>query len=510
MAGGLCFEAHAVLPGRPFRLRASYFTQDTASESTSEECCSAKENTMEKRSIALTAWILLAAVPALFSGASFVHAGTYPVTIKNNCDQKLFVRGASETAFMPGDGTWVDEKGSKVVQLTLPWKSGRIYGCVDSTIKDLEIRNKQNGFLMQHHCGLVELGVEDNTAGKGNLFSNISFVDTLSNMTVRIEAPGGRDCSNSGHAIAYFTTLKEGNDFFWIGNDKKKRKCPTGIVENGEFRACLSANKYCTDAAHGNPSDPMCGKLDRIIRTCADSYADCAAAGGATTVDVYGCSGSFFSSPSRYDPEGKKYCAAINRGILEKAENQKTKDFYPDDGTFNDYAAFVHAVTGSIFAFSYDDYPDGLNQGGYVNCRESTQYVVEFCPDPAARSYSHLGNSSLFGVLDTDVFKFSGRKGEKVTLGLEPVSTPGTESESYESEDAVMTLIGPLSFPLFQKRVRGSLPLHMELALPYTGRYRAVIHNLLTRSNPFAGPYGLTLESSRRAWKTLKPERSVE
>lgn len=50
----------------------------------------------------------------------------------------------------------------------------------------------------------------------------------------------------------------------------------------------------------------------------------------------------------------------------------------------------------------------------------------------------------------------------------------------------------------------------MELALPYTGKYRAVIHNLLTRSNPFAGPYGLTLESSRRAWKTFKPERSVE
>jgi hypothetical protein len=461
-----------------------------------------------KRMATVAAWVLVFAVPGLISDAAFGQSATYPVTIKNSCDRNLFIRGASASDYLPGDqnGTWIDMNSSLTIHVPLPFSGGRIYGCWDDTIKDLDILNKNNGFLMQQHCGFAEFSAANNTSGNGNLFSDISFVDTFSNMPLRIEAPGGTDCSNSGVAMAYFTTAEDGDGIQWIGTDNVTRECPTGVLTNGEFKVCLSANMYCSDATYGDPSDPLCSKLDGIIEQCAAQYTDCAPAQNSTTVNVYGCSGSFFSGPGA----GEKYCTAINRGILDSADNQTAEQFYPAGGIFNDYAAFAHAVIGPIFAISYDDYPSQLNQGGYVNCRESTQFTVEFCPDPGSQVYSRLGENARSRKLDTDVFRFFGKKGEEVSLRLKKVLSPAREEAFEDSGEAALVLMGPFTSPFFQKTVSGRLPLRIQRALPYTGYYRVIVHNNLGRHKPFAGNYGLRLQSSRRAWETLKPTRSVE
>ena len=55
----------------------------------------------------------------------------------------------------------------------------------------------------------------------------------------------------------------------------------------------------------------------------------------------------------------------------------------------------------------------------------------------------------------------------------------------------------------------GRLPLVMSVRLPHTGRYELDLNNLVSR-RPYVGHYCLTLESNKRAWKTVRRTDSVE
>jgi hypothetical protein len=300
-------------------------------------------------------------------------AQAYTITVQNQCGYDLYIRGAAGSVLLPGDNTMLAANGgSSPFVITLPWSYGRIYGCWDDTIANVDITNGQNGALMQEHCALVEETIQNLSGQNGNLFSNISFVDAIS-VPIQIQAPGGFACTNSGLVKAAFA------------ENTVTSNCPTKVL-NG--KSCISAYHYCHDYCVENPSDPVCSssayaaycsKFATIIQDCKTNYPACTA-GSSNTIDVYGCAaGSFFSEgpPSN----GEMYCAAINRGILPSYNNQTDPaTFYPANGTYNDYAAFVHSTAGPIFGFSYDDWPSNLNQGGYLNCQTSTQYIITFCP----------------------------------------------------------------------------------------------------------------------------------
>jgi hypothetical protein len=458
--------------------------------------------------------VLFGIAAALFLASE--GAWAYKVTVTNSCAQSLFIRGADSTRNLlfgsdPNNQTNMLElesgkPHSLELDLPLPWDSGRIYGCWDDSIKDLNILNKDNGFEMQLHCGFVEFTVADNTPDDGNLFSNLSFVDGLPSKPIRIEAPDGKDCTNSGSVSAKFATNQVGDKFYWVSASSPtgQKECPTNEVVNGEFRLCLSANMHCSDATYGKTSDPVCSKLKGVIQTCIQDHAGCTGAKDSNTVDVYGCKGGFFDTTA-----GEKYCTAINRGVLTDVDKQDPGNFYKT-APYNDYAKFVHDVVGPIFAISYDDYPSDLhvNQGGYLNCRTSTQYNIEFCPDSSKNVYSSLGSTdppggnggapSPGGKLDVDEFTFRGKRGERVTLSLEK------NGRHYGS--AVLGLTGQG----ISRRTVGTLPKTISVILPRSGDYSVRVSNMVNRPIRYVGHYRLTMKSSQGGWTSLGPGRSVE
>ena len=133
----------------------------------------------------------------------------------------------------------------------------------------------------------------------------------------------------------------------------------------------MSAGAHCSQSA--NQSSAYCHALDAKIAECAadaQKYAGCAGAAGATTPQVYGCSGFFGGSP--------KWCAALNRGMLHDPENG-TISLYYKTPPFNTYSQWVHSVCPGIYAFPYDDYGK-TNESGFHACSGGTQLDITFCP----------------------------------------------------------------------------------------------------------------------------------
>ena len=93
----------------------------------------------------------------------------------------------------------------------------------------------------------------------------------------------------------------------------------------------------------------------------------CASYAGATTPEVYACSGLFATEP--------RLCAALNRGMLDAPDNGDDELFYVNE-PYNTYARWVHERCPGIYAFSYDDW---LAQGGFRSC-EGTELRITFCP----------------------------------------------------------------------------------------------------------------------------------
>lgn len=159
--------------------------------------------------------------------------------------------------------------------------------------------------------------------------------------------------------------------------------CPEGLLAG---KRCLSANMVCTIA--DNQSSPFCHALDDAIRKCAEIARDTcgiAAQQGNTTPNVYSCSGYFDNQPPGCSPasptchaEGNKWCAALNRGMLEDAESADVSRYYRNP-PYNTYAKWVHETCPAVYAFAYDDYPAGAGQAGTRSCK-ADRLDVTFCP----------------------------------------------------------------------------------------------------------------------------------
>ena len=159
--------------------------------------------------------------------------------------------------------------------------------------------------------------------------------------------------------------------------------CPDDLLA-GE--RCLSANLFC--AAADNKAKPYCHALDQQIQQCIDQHPDtCGVAGklGSGTPEVYGCAGYFDSQPPNCMPasetchlEGNKWCAALNRGMLDAPDDPDASKYYLKS-PHNTYAKWVHDTCPGVYAFAYDDYPASANESGFRACKAPRLDVV-FCP----------------------------------------------------------------------------------------------------------------------------------
>jgi hypothetical protein len=120
---------------------------------------------------------------------------------------------------------------------------------------------------------------------------------------------------------------------------------------------------------------------------------------------------------------------------------------------------------------------------------------------------SFLGDDPKPSILDQDIFEFTGIKGERVTVTLEPDSLG-----SHTGKQANLSLFDGIKRTRFFKTITGALPRTITGVLPNTGRYLILVEELpgFARLNSFRGDYRLTLESSAGAYAALTPTAWVE
>ena len=108
---------------------------------------------------------------------------------------------------------------------------------------------------------------------------------------------------------------------------------------------------------------------------------------------------------------------------------------------------------------------------------------------------------------DQDIFRFTGAKGETVTLTLAPDPDTGQTSQR-----ATLLLTDQIAGVFFARLDSGALPNTVQATLPATGAYWVTVaeHPDLPRGSAFLGAYCVTLESSAQAWETFTTTATVE
>jgi hypothetical protein len=211
------------------------------------------------------------------------------------------------------------------------------------------------------------------TFTNGTMNYNITYVDYVA-LPSRMEAVGP-SCQKTGTFDPAVGCYVKSADLL--------ANCPPSLVSG---KRCLSAGIYCSDPNH--QGDPLCHALDSTLAACeSQDPGTCGVASqlGNGTPNVYGCSGYFDSQPPNCGQaskschtEGNKWCAALNRGMLNDPESTDTSKFYKN-GPYNAYSKWVHDTCPGIYAFAYDDYPSGAGESGFRSCK-ADRLDVTFCP----------------------------------------------------------------------------------------------------------------------------------
>jgi hypothetical protein len=145
--------------------------------------------------------------------------------------------------------------------------------------------------------------------------------------------------------------------------------CPSDLREVDK---CLSAGSFCSYLS--NQGTSFCTLLNGQIAKCASEFpSTCGLGKSDKTGNVYSCSGYFDSQLGH--PDGNKFCAALNRGMLANPDSSDTSLYYQTP-PYNAYAKYVHETCPGIYSFPYDDYH---SQGGDRSCQSSRLDIV-FCP----------------------------------------------------------------------------------------------------------------------------------
>jgi hypothetical protein len=268
-----------------------------------------------------------------FGGAPVDNPGTIEVGVRNLCPFPLWIHAAGSQATLQPDDAMLATGEIRWYDAPQIWSAARITA-YDGGPRTGEVEKAEMTF-----------------DAAGVLNYNVTYVDWLG-LPIEIESEGGgSDCLPTGCYVPHAQVLTG---------------CPDGLLTGNR---CLSANIYCMNPA--NQSGELCHRLDTEIAYCASSQAECAGASGASTGNAYSCSGWFASSP--------KWCAALNRGMVDDPDSTNLTAYYTNE-PYNTYAQWVHQVCPGIYAFAYDDYPSNVNESGFHACSSGQELRVTFCP----------------------------------------------------------------------------------------------------------------------------------
>ena len=183
-------------------------------------------------------------------------------------------------------------------------------------------------------------------------------------------------------------------------------------------------------------------------------------------------------------------------GIALSAAAAQTAPFAYITNFRDDTVSVIDTATNTVTA----EGPVGAGPsafGQFIVPASATEPVTNLC--------STLGDDSKSSLLDQDIFRFAGAKGETVTLALEAIS-------GSANKRATLLLTDDIHKEFFGRIASGALPNTIHATLPATGPYLVTVaeHPDWPRGSAFCGAYCVTLESSQEAWQTLEPTDWVE
>lgn len=261
------------------------------------------------------------------------------VRVTNKCPFKLWIHGAGKEGVLQPDDSLIETNQRRTYLAPASWESARVEAYKNGPRQN-QIDKVEATFVKSPNNGIV-------------LNYNVTYVDWVGLPVEVSTVGGGGDCKAAGCSLPV-AKLLEG--------------CPEQDLNDGE--RCYSPRTYCLNPA--NSGKAFCKIFDAKISECAQKYPDCKGAAGATTPEVFACSGAFFS-------QSPKYCAAINRGMLNDPDNANIS-LYHKNAPFNTYSKWVHDVCPGIYALAYDDYPPAAEESGFHACTEGKEMLVTFCP----------------------------------------------------------------------------------------------------------------------------------
>lgn len=115
---------------------------------------------------------------------------------------------------------------------------------------------------------------------------------------------------------------------------------------------------------------------------------------------------------------------------------------------------------------------------------------------------SYLGDEHKPFIFDQDIYKFSGKKGEAITVRLD-----ANPSEAGIGKRATLALVDNIKGTFLLRVDRSELPNEITVILPATGKYYIIVAEQPTtgRSKRYRGNYCLTLGASAATYQTLAP-----
>lgn len=271
-----------------------------------------------------------------FGPAPIDKPSTVEVGVRNNCPFPIWIHAqGAQGVLMPdyeelqkGDLVWYDAPKQ--------WEAARITAYGDAAhqneLDKVEMTFVANGDVLNY---------------------NVTYVDWLT-LPVEMMSRGSGDCKKVGCYVPEATILSA---------------CPDGLLDG---KRCLAARSYCIGGK--NDDKPYCHALDTQIQRCATTKPGCEGAAGDDTSNVYACDGFFGQTAN-----APKWCAALNRGMLDDPDNKDTTKYYRT-GPYNTYAQWVHQVCPGIYAFAYDDYPPNAEASGFHACSGGKELEITFCP----------------------------------------------------------------------------------------------------------------------------------
>jgi len=254
------------------------------------------------------------------------------IQIMNNCNLTLYIRTEGGGSPSPTDMTLAAGQKQQISRSS--WPGGWIEAHSAMPIGDTNLLER------------VEI-----TVVRGDIWYKLQYLNGIA-LPIEIYASGtGPECNKRTGC--------------YVSRQQVMTDCPDGLLVG---QACLAPGVYCADAA--NQAKPVCHALDSQIAACAASSA-CGAPAGLTSKQAYDCDKFFGTS--------YKWCAAINRGMLDSPDSTDSSLFYKK-APYNDFSAWVHSFCHT-WAFPYDDYNGATADDTMHTCRTATGASVTFCPN---------------------------------------------------------------------------------------------------------------------------------